>query len=193
EVGEDGGASGADVRSRIEIERVGFDDRQSIGITFRDLGERGDGARIALDRDHPARALRQQRARQAAGAGTDLDDGDAAEIAGGAGDACGEIEVENEVLSERFACRQAVTADDVAQRRQIVDSRHQLTGIGFVSARAASRSARRMAAIRLVGSALPVPAMSNAVPWSGEVRTIGRPSVTFTAWSNASVLIGISA
>jgi hypothetical protein len=26
-----------------------------------------------------------------------------------------------------------------------------------------------------------LPAMSNAVPWSTEVRTIGSPSVTFTA------------
>jgi len=35
--------------------------------------------------------------------------------------------------------------------------------------------------MRLDGLALPVPAMSNAVPWSGEVRTNGRPSVTLTA------------
>ena len=45
----------------------------------------------------------------------------------------------------------------------------------------------------LDGSARPVPAISKAVPWSGEVRTKGRPSVTFTALSKASVLIGISA
>ena len=43
-----------------------------------------------------------------------------------------------------------------------------------------SSAARSIAAIRLVGSALPVPAMLNAVPWSGEVRMIGRPSVVFT-------------
>ena len=35
--------------------------------------------------------------------------------------------------------------------------------------------------------------MSKAVPWSGEVRTKGRPRVTLTALSKASVLIGISA
>ena len=34
--------------------------------------------------------------------------------------------------------------------------------------------------MRLAGSARPVPAMSKAVPWSGEVRTKGRPSVTLT-------------
>ncbi len=58
---------------------------------------------------------------------------------------------------------------------------------------AESRAASLSAAIRLDGSARPVPAISNAVPWSGEVRTNGRPSVTLTAWSKAMVLIGISA
>ena len=50
-----------------------------------------------------------------------------------------------------------------------------------------------MAASRLAGEALPVPARSKAVPWSGEVRTIGSPRLMFTAASNATVLIGISA
>ena len=58
---------------------------------------------------------------------------------------------------------------------------------------AAMRAASRSAAIRLDGLALPVPAISNAVPWSGEVRMNGSPSVTLTASSNAIVLIGISA
>ena len=34
--------------------------------------------------------------------------------------------------------------------------------------------------------------MSKAVPWSTLVRTIGRPSVTFTAWPKAWVLSGPS-
>lgn len=46
--------------------------------------------------------------------------------------------------------------------------------------RAASSAANVIAAIKLDGSAIPLPAMSNAVPWSGDVRTIGKPSVTFT-------------
>ncbi len=58
---------------------------------------------------------------------------------------------------------------------------------------AAMRAASCNAAIRLDGLALPVPAMSKAVPWSGEVRMNGSPSVTLTASSNAMVLIGISA
>ncbi len=47
--------------------------------------------------------------------------------------------------------------------------------------------------MKLSGRALPVPARSKAVPWSGEVRTNGSPSVTLTPRSKASVLIGISA
>src|SRR5690606_2267033 len=38
------------------------------------------------------------------------------------------------------------------------------------------------ATFRLPTSTRPVPARSNAVPWSTEVRMIGRPRVTFTAW-----------
>ena len=57
----------------------------------------------------------------------------------------------------------------------------------------ASSVARSIAAIRLVGSARPVPAILNAVPWSGEVRMIGRPSVVFTPWCISSVFSGISA
>ena len=49
------------------------------------------------------------------------------------------------------------------------------------------------AAIRLVGSATPLPAISNAVPWSGEVRMNGNPSVTLTPPAKSIVLIGISA
>src|SRR5450631_3035511 len=48
-------------------------------------------------------------------------------------------------------------------------------------ARRASLLARRKEAIRLAGSAIPFPAISKAVPWSGEVRIKGRPNVTLTA------------
>ena len=43
----------------------------------------------------------------------------------------------------------------------------------------------------LDGSAIPCPAMSSAVPWSGEVRGNGRPSVTFTAEPNAATLMAV--
>ena len=54
-----------------------------------------------------------------------------------------------------------------------------------------NRSASLTAAMRLAGLARPFPAISKAVPWSGEVRTNGRPSVTLTPSSKASVLTGM--
>ena len=110
-----------------------------------------------LDRDDAFGAEREQRARQPAGAGADLDDGGVLERRRGARDARGEIEVEQEVLAERFARRQSVLANDLAKRREVVDRAHQLFA-------AAMRLASLSAAIRLAGLALPVPAMSNAVP-----------------------------
>ena len=113
--------------------------------------------------------------------------GDAGKVAGRPRDTPGEVEVEQEVLAERFLRRDAVPADDLPQRRQAVLGDHR--ALSAVAIWRASLSA----AIRLPGRALPVPAMLNAVPWSGEVRMKGRPSVTFTASSKASVLAGISA
>src|SRR3546814_12152066 len=49
-------------------------------------------------------------------------------------------------------------------------------------------AATSMAAIMAPGLASPFPAMSKAVPWSGEVRTMGRPSVLLTPSSKRSVL-----
>ena len=92
---------------------------------MRNLLERRQRALVALDRDDAPGAQRQQRARQAAGAGADLDDGGAFERARGARDPRGEVEVEQEILAERFARRQGMFADDVAQRRQIVDRAHE--------------------------------------------------------------------
>ena len=53
----------------------------------------------------------------------------------------------------------------------------------------ARRLASCTAAARLAGSARPVPARSSAVPWSGEVRSSGRPSVTLTVRSKPACLI----
>ena len=157
QVGDDFCAFAAEHRARIEALRVGVHDLQPAGITLRNIVERRQRALVALDRDDALGAQRQQRARQSAGAGADLDHGGALQRARGACDPRGEVEVEQEILAERFACRQGVFANDVAQRRQIVDRAHE----GLV---AAMRAASRNAATRLDGLALPVPAMSKAVP-----------------------------
>ena len=85
-----------------------------------DFLERRQTARIAFDRDD-ARPLREQRARQAAGAGSNFDDDRVVEGSCGAGDARSEIEVEQKILAERFFRVESIARDDVAQRRQSVD------------------------------------------------------------------------
>src|SRR5687768_17309233 len=55
----------------------------------------------------------------------------------------------------------------------------------------ASRAASFTASNMLVGLAFPRQAISNAVPWSTDVRIIGKPRVTFTPRSKASILRGI--
>src|SRR5262249_35200263 len=107
--------------------------------------------------DHMGRAEREEGAREPAGTGTDFHDGGALQRPGGARDPRGQIEIEQEVLAERFACRQRMLANDFAERRKIVDSAHARPAVAI-------RSARRSAATRLAGLARPVPAMSNAVP-----------------------------
>ena len=137
--------------------RVGADDLQPPRISPGNLLQRRQRALVALDGDDAPRAQRQQRARQSAGAGADLDDGGVFERARGARDPRGEVEVEQEILAERFAGRQGMLANDLAKRRKVVDRAHA----GCV---AAMRAASRNAAIRLDGLARPVPAMSKAVP-----------------------------
>ena len=146
-----------------------------------DLGERAKAALVALDRDDLFRAMGEQRAREAAGSGADFDDDDPVERAGGARDAPGEVQVEEKILAERLLGLEPVRGDDLAQRRQSVGG----------EAHGVRRAASRSASIRLAGLASPLPAMSNAVPWSGDVRTNGRPSVTLTPVSNARVFAGI--
>ena len=106
QVGDDLRWLAAEHRPRIEALRVGVHDLQPAGITLRDLVERRQRALVAFDRDDALGAQRQQRARQPAGAGADLDDGGVFERACGARDPRGEVEVEQEILAERFASRQ---------------------------------------------------------------------------------------
>src|SRR5262249_61014167 len=86
----------------IEPEGGGRDDLEPAGVTFRDLGKRAERALVALDGDLPAGADGDERAREAARSGPDLDHVHAVERPGRARDAGGQVEVEQEVLAERF-------------------------------------------------------------------------------------------
>src|SRR5690606_30835060 len=106
------------------------------------------------------------------GAGADLVDPPPGEIAGDRRDPVQQPLVEDEVLAERPGSGETVPRDHLAQRRQLVQPAHA------AARRAAHSPAVRIAEIIAPGSARSLPAMSKAVPWSGEVRTIGNPSVT---------------
>ena len=89
-------------RPKSTVERVAVDDVEPAGIARRDLAERRKTALVALDGDHLPRARGEERAGQAAGSRADLDDGDAAEVAGRARDPRRQVEVEEEILAERL-------------------------------------------------------------------------------------------
>ena len=132
------------------------------GIGGSEVAESRETAPIALDRDDPVCTGAEQRPRQAARAGADLDDGRVIERSGGAGNPAGQIKVEQEILAKPLACGDPVTSDDLAQRRQrrVRGAASQPAAPRLVASSAASRSA----AIRLSARALPCPAIVNAVP-----------------------------
>src|SRR5260221_13091511 len=117
----------------------------------RDLLERRQCALVALHRDDPPRPQRQQRARQSAGTGADLDDHGIFERARGARDPRGEVEVQQKILAKRFASRQGMLANDLAKRREGGARRH-------ASRAPAMRAASLSAAHMHYGSGLPITA-----------------------------------
>ena len=90
-----------------------------------------------------------------------------------------DIAVDEKVLPECLA------RTDVEFGKQLTDLRER----HFVVANCA---AMLIAAIIPSGRATPLPAMSGAVPWSGDVRMNGSPSVRFTPLSKAINLNGAS-
>ena len=161
--------------ARIEVERIARNDRQPSRIARRDLFECRNGAVVTLDRYDSLRALREQCAGEPARTGTDLDHVHAFERTGRACDPSGEIEIEQEILAERLLGPEVVAADHLAQWRKVVYGAHEgayarLRGLrprrasGRKSVPAESRAASWSAAIKLPGSARPLPAMSKAVP-----------------------------
>ena len=154
----------AEERARIEVERIAGNDLEASGISPSNLAERRDRAVVALDRDHPARARCEQRTGEPARPRTDLHDVDARERTRRAGDASSEVEVEKKILAERLLGSETVSAYHLAERRKIIDGAHARSATGREWDRDESLAASSRAAIRLVGSARPVPAMSKAVP-----------------------------
>ena len=82
------------------VERVAGMHFETARIVRGDLGQGRQAARVALDGDDAGGAFQDKGAGETAGARPDLDDGCAGEIAGAAGDAARQVEIEDEVLAE---------------------------------------------------------------------------------------------
>src|SRR5437762_14212841 len=109
---------------------------------LRNLAQRSDRAFVTLDRDHLLCAFGEKRARQSSRSGADLQHRDAIDWTGSARNASGEIEVEQEILTERLAGGKFVATDDFAQRRQSIGRTHfAAANVGAATSRAASLSA----------------------------------------------------
>jgi hypothetical protein len=93
---------------------------------LRDLCKRRQAAFITLNRDDLFGAFAQQSAGEAAGAGANLNDGHIFKRTSRARDLAGEIEIEKEVLPERFLCREIKITHDIAQGRKAVALTHAL-------------------------------------------------------------------
>ena len=104
-------------------------------------------------------ALCEERAGQATGPRTHFDHGLLLQTAGLSGNLRCQVEVEKEVLAERLLRHQIMPLDHFAQWRKVVYA-HAFPFAAF----SASRRARRIAATRLSGRAMPLPAISKAVP-----------------------------
>ena len=163
----------------VDLQRVALDDSSAAGIGRGDLAERRRGSARSRSIATTRGALRQQRAGEPAGAGADLDRRAGVERRRRRA-RCGRVRLR----SSRKCWPSALVAPP---------------GRGARSPRAAAAARRRAESLRRAGCGsampaghararrsgssdwrMPVPAMSSAVPWSGEVRTKGRPSVTLT-------------
>ena len=166
------------------LQRVGLDDVHLAGIGGAYFVQGAEETRILLDDGEMFDAVFENAPGQTARTGADLDGLGVAHITGQAGDLAGQVEIEQEVLAKAFLGAEIMRGNNLAQGREPVFAH---------DARCPAISpAVRIAATRLSGRAVMEAAISKAVPWSGEVRTIGRPSVMFTPPWKSSVLTGIS-
>jgi hypothetical protein len=101
------------------LESIGLDHLEAARRGVGQLRECGDATRVALDRDHAARAGGKERAGEPARPWADLEHRAAAQVAGRARDLGQELRVEQEVLAKPFVRPQPKPFDNRAQRRQI--------------------------------------------------------------------------
>ena len=99
----------------VEFHGVALDHAQPPGVSGFEFGKSGQAAPVHLDRGHPGPGL-EQRAGQAAWAGSDFKHRLVPQIARNRRDPVEQMRVEQEVLTQCLRGGKAVAGDDVAQR-----------------------------------------------------------------------------
>ena len=181
----------ADLGALIDVQRVARDHPQASGELGFKLAESRQAAPVALDR-HDLRPRVEQGTGQSARTGPDLIDALPYKRARNCRDPRQQLAVENEILPQRLGRLEPVAGDHIPERFS-GGLRRDRVGHPQLNRYAAHSIAIRIAAAIARGSARSWPAMSNAVPWSGDARTIGSPSVMLTPSSKCKAFRGISA
>ena len=101
---------------------------QPAGKVRLQLGQRGQAAAVALDRDDLARRRRARRGSGRRGRGRPRRPCAPSSGAGNGGDPRQQLAVEDEILAERLGRRQPVAGDDVAQRLRVGAAAHPGSG-----------------------------------------------------------------
>ena len=159
----------------VDMERVSLDHPKAASKLAAQFLKGGNTATVTLDGGN-VRACIEERMGQTSGPWSNLINSLTLQRSRNCCDPGEQLPVEDEVLAKRLARLKAKPGDDVAQRLRIAVQKPSGRNIALAAA-------IRIAAAIGRGSARSCPAMLKAVPWSGAVRTMGRPSVTFTASS----------
>ena len=140
----------------VDLQRIGLDDLEPSFEAMLELGQRGDAAPVTLYRDH-ARACLEERPSKTSWPGSDLVDPLTFERSRDRSDACQQLSVEYEILSESLARAQAVAGNDFSERLNRLAQGTSTRWMAF-------SAAMRIAAAMGLASARSWPAISNAVP-----------------------------
>ena len=144
---------------RVHIQRVTIDHFQLAGIGGGDFRQCGHTPAVLFNRQNPPRAFGQQPTGQPAGAGADFQHIALRQIPRQPCDFGGQVQIQQEILPQRFFRRDPVIVDDLPQGGKGINAAHAVAFLASAIWRASFS-----ASIRELASAMPCPAISNAVP-----------------------------
>jgi hypothetical protein len=103
----------------VNVERIAFDNLQTIVCRRQKLFEQRNETLVLFDRNQRVSAGFDEGARQASWTGTNLDDGFARDVARAPGDPARQIEIEEKMLAETLLRPETMTLESFANRGQL--------------------------------------------------------------------------